>query len=81
MKNSPRTEDDYMFRIPVDDPVEHSVRILMDLDGDSTSDSSSKERQQLTSKSSNIISPEEDAKRILNDLLASENLRTTASPG
>lgn len=79
MKNSPRTEDDYMFRIPVDDPVEHSVRILMDLDGDSTSDSSSKERQQLTSKSSNIISPEEDAKRILNDLLASENLRTTAS--
>ena len=76
MKNSPHTEDDYMFSIPVDDPVEHSVRILMELNGESASSSTDEEKS--TSKST-FNNPEDDAKRILNDLLASEHLRTTAS--
>lgn len=76
MKNSPHTQDDYMFSIPVDDPVEHSVRILMELNEESPSSSSSDEESFLKSAFKN---PEEDAKRILNDLLASEHLRTTAS--
>eukprot|EP00581_Thalassiosira_minuscula_P030621 CAMPEP_0183781684 /NCGR_PEP_ID=MMETSP0739-20130205/59343_1 /TAXON_ID=385413 /ORGANISM="Thalassiosira miniscula, Strain CCMP1093" /LENGTH=486 /DNA_ID=CAMNT_0026024939 /DNA_START=485 /DNA_END=1946 /DNA_ORIENTATION=+ len=69
MKNSTHTEDEY--KIPVDDPVEHSVRILMDAIGKSDSDSEM--------QPSSMISPEEDAKRILSDLLAGENIRTNAS--
>ena len=76
MKNSPHTQDDYMFSIPVDDPVEHSVRILMELNEESPSSSSSDEESFLKSAFKN---PEEDAKRILNDLMASEHLRTTVS--
>ena len=76
MKNSPHTEDDYMFSVPVDDPVEHSVRILMELND--KSDSSLADEEKLLLKST-FNNPEDDAKRILNDLLASEHLRTTAS--
>lgn len=79
MKNSTHSEDDY--RIPVDDPVEHSVRILLQSTAKSDADT-----ELITSSSGSdggtsvtIISPEEDAKRILNDLLASENIKTTAS--
>eukprot|EP00804_Cyclotella_cryptica_P023494 CCRYP_012121-RA/>CCRYP_012121-RA protein AED:0.18 eAED:0.18 QI:0/-1/0/1/-1/1/1/0/443 len=76
MKNSPHTEDDYMFSIPVDDPVEHSVRILMELNDETASSSTDEDKSSLKATFNN---PEDDAKRILNDLLASENLRTTAS--
>jgi len=80
MKNSTHTDDD----IPVDDPVEHSVKILMDSirntnqPGETQSSSSSSSSFNVNKKVS-ITSPEEDAKRILTDLLASENIRTTAS--
>jgi urease gamma subunit len=77
MKNSPHTEDDYMFSIPVDDPVEHSVRILMELSDESVSTSADSEEKSTIKSTFN--NPEDDAKRILNDMLASENLRTTAS--
>lgn len=76
MKSSPHTEDDYMFSVPVDDPVEHSVRILMELNAEHVSSSTDEEKSPLKSTFNN---PEDDAKRILNDLLASEHLRTTAS--
>lgn len=87
MKAAPHTDDDYAFSIPVDDPVEHSVRILMDSTGSNDYQSSSdpstpnvKSRKSGNNKDkTTIISPEEDAKRILNDLLGSENVRTTAS--
>ncbi|KAL7456039.1 hypothetical protein ACHAWC_007560 [Mediolabrus comicus] len=87
MKAAPHTDDDYAFSIPVDDPVEHSVRILMDSTGSNDHQSSSdpstpnvKSRKSGNNKDkTTIISPEEDAKRILNDLLGSENVRTTAS--
>ena len=68
MKTSRHNEDFYM--IPVDDPVEHSVRILLDCVGHDYD-------QTLQDIANN--SPEEDAKRILNQFLASENIRTTAS--
>lgn len=77
MKNSPHTEDDYMFSIPVDDPVEHSVRILMELNHDESVLSSTDEEKSLLKSTFN--NPEDDAKRILNELLASDQLRTTAS--
>ena len=71
----PESED-----IPVDDPVEHSVRILLEStaksDQDETMEYSSGSN---TTNSVTIISPEEDAKRILNDLFESDNVRTTAS--
>jgi len=74
IKASTLSEDDYI--IPVDDPVEHSVRILLD----SMRKDAEQDNMQSSSTSNVIIkSPEEDAKRILNDLLDSENLRTTAS--
>eukprot|EP00580_Thalassiosira_gravida_P013208 CAMPEP_0201682352 /NCGR_PEP_ID=MMETSP0494-20130426/51575_1 /ASSEMBLY_ACC=CAM_ASM_000839 /TAXON_ID=420259 /ORGANISM="Thalassiosira gravida, Strain GMp14c1" /LENGTH=530 /DNA_ID=CAMNT_0048166109 /DNA_START=421 /DNA_END=2010 /DNA_ORIENTATION=- len=79
MKNSTHTDDD----IPVDDPVEHSVKILMDSirntnqPGEMQSSSSSSSFN--VNKKVTITSPEEDAKRILTDLLAKENIRTTAS--
>ncbi|KAL7441794.1 hypothetical protein ACHAXH_008778 [Discostella pseudostelligera] len=75
IKASTLSEDDYM--IPVDDPVEHSVRILLD----SMRKDAEQDNNMQSSSTSNVIikSPEEDAKRILNDLLDSENLRTTAS--
>ncbi|KAL7542822.1 hypothetical protein ACHAXR_012130 [Thalassiosira sp. AJA248-18] len=69
MKNSTDTQDE----IPVDDPVEHSVRILMHSTRKLDSDES------IENSIVNIISPEEDAKRILNELLASENIRNKAS--
>ena len=75
MKSSKHTEDDY--NIPLDDPVEHSVKILLESTSSQTgevqssSDSSSPSANNVT-----IISPEEDAKRILNELLASDNIRT-----
>ncbi|KAL3810353.1 hypothetical protein ACHAXA_003082 [Cyclostephanos tholiformis] len=56
--------------IPVDDPVEHSVRILLDCVGNDSD-------QTLQDIANN--SPEEDAKRILNQYVASENIRTAAS--
>ena len=68
MKTSHHNEDFYM--IPVDDPVEHSVRILLDCVGHDYD-------QTLQDIANN--SPEEDAKRILNQFLASENIRTAAS--
>ena len=71
------TDDDY--NIPLDDPVEHSVKILMD----STSQTGSKDKVLNSSSGStqnyNIVSPEEDAKRILNELLQSDNIRTRAA--
>jgi len=74
MKSSKHTEEDY--NIPLDDPVEHSVKILLE----STSSSQTGEVQSTSDSSSSnnvtIISPEEDAKRILNELLASDNIRT-----
>jgi hypothetical protein len=76
MKNSPHTEDDYRFSVPVDDPVEHSVRILMELNDKSVSSSTDEEKSLLKSTFNN---PEDDARRILSDLLDSEHLRTTAS--
>ena len=75
MKSSKHTEDDY--NIPLDDPVEHSVKILLESTSSqagevqSSSDSSTSSTNNVT-----IISPEEDAKRILNELLASDNIRT-----
>jgi hypothetical protein len=68
MRTSRHNDDFYM--IPVDDPVEHSVRILLDCAGQDSD-------QALQDIANN--SPEEDAKRILNQFLASENIRTTAS--
>jgi hypothetical protein len=68
MRTSRHNEDFYM--IPVDDPVEHSVRILLDCIGNDSD-------QTLQDIANN--SPEEDAKRILNQFLASESIRTTAS--
>eukprot|EP00569_Conticribra_weissflogii_P003846 CAMPEP_0171336642 /NCGR_PEP_ID=MMETSP0878-20121228/6157_1 /TAXON_ID=67004 /ORGANISM="Thalassiosira weissflogii, Strain CCMP1336" /LENGTH=483 /DNA_ID=CAMNT_0011838137 /DNA_START=1038 /DNA_END=2486 /DNA_ORIENTATION=- len=69
-----------MTGIPVDDPVEHSVRILTESTGDGKSyDENSQQERQKSSPGNKIMTPEEDAKRILNDLLASESLRTTAS--
>ncbi len=85
MKEAPHHDDDYAFSIPVDDPVEHSVRILMESTGINEQNQHEKSTPNIRSgKSGNnekttIISPEEDAKRILNDLLGSENVRTTAS--
>ena len=78
MKSSKHTEDDY--NIPLDDPVEHSVKILLESTSSQTgevqssSDSSSSSNNNVT-----IISPEEDAKRLLNELLASDNIRTRAA--
>ncbi len=73
IKASALSEDDYM--IPVDDPVEHSVRILLD------SMRKDADHDMQSSTTSNVIlhSPEEDAKRLLNEFLDSENIRTTAS--
>lgn len=68
MKTSRHNEDFYI--IPVDDPVEHSVRILLDCVGNDSD-------QTLQDIANN--SPEEDAKRILNQFMDSENIRTTAS--
>ena len=85
MKEAHHDDDDYAFSIPVDDAVEHSVRILMENTGSNEQNQHEKSTPNIKSrKSSNnekttIISPEEDAKRILNDLLGSENVRTTAS--
>jgi len=80
IKESPRSDDYYMTGIPVDDPVEHSVRILTESTGDGKSyDENSQQERQKSSPGNKIMTPEEDAKRILNDLLASESLRTTAS--
>ncbi|KAL7462427.1 hypothetical protein ACHAXS_002802 [Conticribra weissflogii] len=80
IKESPRSDDYYMTGIPVDDPVEHSVRILTESTGDGKSNSeTSQQERQISSSGNKIMTPEEDAKRILNDLLASESLRTTAS--
>ena len=62
IKASTLSEDDYI--IPVDDPVEHSVRILLD----SMRKDAEQDNMQSSSTSNVIIkSPEEDAKRILND--------------
>ena len=85
MKNSTLGEDDY--GIPVDDPVEHSVRILLQSTGVNSgggnigSSSSSSDGYGTSGRGYDvtIISPEEDARCYLNDLLASENIRTTAS--
>jgi hypothetical protein len=85
MKEAPHDDDDYAFSIPVDDPVEHSVRILMESTGINEQNQHEKSTPNIKSRKSGnnekttIISPEEDAKRILNDLLGSENVRTTAS--
>lgn len=73
IKASNLSEDDYM--IPVDDPVEHSVRILLD----SMRNDADTELQSSTTSNTILNSPEEDVKRILNDLLASENIRSTAA--
>ena len=73
IKASTLSEDDYM--IPVDDPVEHSVRILLD----SMRDDTDQDMQSCTTNNVILNSPEEDAKRILSDLLDSESIRTTAS--
>ena len=77
MKSSTHTDDHY--NIPLDDPVEHSVKILMDSTRGTDSDKivhSSMSGSSSTSNNVTIISPEEDAKRILNELLASDNIRT-----
>ena len=77
MKNSTHTEDDYT--IPLDDPVEHSIKILRDCTGKSDSDHAMQSSSGSTRKNGTITSPEEDAKRILTNLLASENIGITAS--
>jgi len=85
MKEAQHDDDDYAFSIPVDDPVEHSVRILMESTGSNEqrqhekSTPNNKSRQSGNNEQTTIISPEEDAKRILNDLLGSDNVKTTAS--
>lgn len=87
MKEAPDRNDDYAFSIPVDDPVEHSVRILMECTGNNEQEADQMSIPNVKSRKSGIkektattiISPEEDAKRILNDLLGSENVRATAS--
>ncbi|KAL9181591.1 hypothetical protein ACHAXT_010396 [Thalassiosira profunda] len=74
MKTSSSTHN--IDEIPVDDPVEHSVRILLEstrkLDDD-------EEKESKTTSTVTIISPEEDARRLLNDLLASDNVKNKAS--
>ncbi|KAL7551287.1 hypothetical protein ACHAWF_014465 [Thalassiosira exigua] len=72
MKNSTTHTED----VPVDDPVEHSVRILLYSTGQTEDEAL---QSASGSTKSNIVTPEEDAKRILTDLLASDNVRTTAS--
>ncbi len=85
MREASRDDDDYAFSIPVDDPVEHSVRILMESTGSNEQRQHEKSAPNITRRKSGnndattIISPEEDAKRILNDLLGSDNVKTTAS--
>ena len=76
MKSSNNPDDQY--NIPLDDPVEHSVKILMDSTRETDSDRNVHSMSGSSSTSNNvtIISPEEDAKRILNELLASDNIRT-----
>mmetsp|Transcript_31002 Transcript_31002/g.73927 ORF Transcript_31002/g.73927 Transcript_31002/m.73927 type:complete len:488 (-) Transcript_31002:3-1466(-) len=66
MKNSSRSEEEY--DLPDDDPVEHSVRILIENTRPSELD------PQLA-----VASPEEDVKRLINDVLASDNIRKRAS--
>eukprot|EP00986_Skeletonema_menzelii_P009095 scaffold4054_cov142-Skeletonema_menzelii.AAC.18 len=86
MREAPHDDDDYAFSIPVDDPVEHSVRILMESTGSNEQRLHEKSEPNIKSRKSGsnndkttIISPEEDAKRILNDLLGSDNVKSTAS--
>ena len=86
MREAPHDDDDYAFSIPVDDAVEHSVRILMESTGSNEQRLHEKSEPNIKSRKSGsnndkttIISPEEDAKRILNDLLGSDNVKTTAS--
>lgn len=76
MKSSKHTEDDY--NIPLDDPVEHSVKILLESTSSQAGEVQSSSNSSSSSSTNNvtIISPEEDAKRILNELLASDNIRT-----
>ena len=82
MKEASHDDDHYAFSIPVDDPDEHSVRILMDSIGSDEQNKdggSASSRKYGNNEKTTIISPEEDAKRILNDLLGSENVKSTAS--
>lgn len=77
MKNSNHTDDEH-YSIPVDDPVEHSVKILLDVYSTGKSDSGDT-LESSSSKALTIVSPEEDVKRILTEFIASENIRSTAS--